>query len=139
KPVALPRLDAAVLAQSPQDAPKPEAETVKVHFESIPSGATIQEEDGRMVCQKTPCDFRFVVHDKEVNLVAQLPGYVDGHFSMNPYAQKDQPDPVTVKLKKATGAVPVHKGSGSAAVPVNHAGGELSGYHYEGSGNVPKK
>jgi hypothetical protein len=128
-----PASDAAPAQQVIPDAPPPpEAETVTVHIDSIPTGASIVGEDGR-VYDTTPCDIKLVVHDKDVKLMAQLGGYDDRHFTVNPIEQKGVSKAVKIKLEKAIGRapkttkVPAPAGSGSTA-PQSHAGGEMHGY-----------
>ncbi len=119
----------------------PEAETVIVHIDSVPSGASVIGEDGREY-GTTPCDIKLVVHDKDVKLIAQLAGYDDRPFSVNPIEQKGDSKPVKIKLAKAVGRAPkttkLNAGSGAAA-PQNHTNGELGGWHDPPSGTLPKK
>ncbi|HUJ62693.1 MAG TPA: serine/threonine-protein kinase [Kofleriaceae bacterium] len=133
--------DAAPAAPPPDAAPvRPEAETIVVHVESNPAGAQVFGEDDGRAYGATPCDVALVVHDDNYKLIAQLPGYDDRHFAVNPLAQKAKNDPVVIRLVKAVGRAPKTTkmtrpgaGSGSAA-PTGH--GELTGNPF--GGNVPR-
>jgi serine/threonine-protein kinase len=125
--------DAAVATVTPDAAAlAPDAKTVKVHFESTPSGAlVVGAEDGRDYGH-TPCDVELVVENVKQNFYVQSPGYDDRKVTINPLAQDKQNDPVKIKLVKAVGRAPTthvpHTGSGSGSGHHSGtAGGELSG------------
>jgi len=142
--------DAAGVAE-PVDAAKPEFETVNMHFESTPPGARIiGEDDGLDTCTATPCDVDLTLHDRDVRYIAQLPGYDDKHFAVNPATQKGKP--VKFSMSKPVGRAPKTvvmpqksgsgsgsgTGSGTGSAP-NKTNGELNGYHPElGGGTIPK-
>ena len=142
--------DAAPVAE-PIDAPppKPEFETVTMHFESTPSGARIiGEDDGLDTCAATPCDVALTLHDREVRYIAQLAGYDDKRFAVNPATQKGKPvkfsmqkpvgrAPKTVVMPKKDGSA-AGSGAGTGSAP-NKTNGELNGYHPElGGGTIPR-
>jgi serine/threonine-protein kinase len=150
------RLDAAVAVTPPPDAAvivpaaidaapaKPEAETVSVHVESTPPGAAVVgEEDGRVYCDKTPCDIAMVVHDEKVKLVLQLASYDDRKVAINPFVQKAKNDPVLIRLEKAVGRnpikVPPPQGSGATPPPDNKTNGEVGPNPYLRGSNAPRK
>jgi eukaryotic-like serine/threonine-protein kinase len=142
--------DAAVVAAAiDAGPPKPEAETLKVHIESTPSGALVVGEDDGREYGTTPCDISVVVHDKDFNAVAQLDGFDDHKFQFNPVAQKDNNSTIKFKLTKAVGRAPktvkLNKpagGSGSAgpgsgsAAPHNP---DFSGDPFQGSAKLPSQ
>jgi len=122
----------------------PEAETVSVKIETVPSGAQIfGEEDGREY-GTTPCEATFVVHDQNVKLIAQADGYDDRKFVVNPFAQNKKNDPVKIKLVKPAAGHAAHKivpkagsaagSAGSAEAPHNP---DLSGNPFAGSAKLP--
>jgi serine/threonine-protein kinase len=142
-----PAIDAggAVVVSADDAAPKPEAERILVHIDTTPSGAQILGKDDGREWGTTPCDVSLVVHDQQLSFVAQLPGYDDRQFPINPYAQQLKNDPVKIKLVKAVGRpatttkiLKTGQGAGSAR-PHDPTGGDLHTNPYEGSGTIPKK
>ena len=128
---------AAVVAATVDAAPlKPMSETVTVRLVSIPPGARIVgEDDGRVYCDKTPCDFPFEIESGAVKLVMQLPGYDDQKFGVRPVQQKAKNDPVKIGMRKAVGRAPttvkVPQGAGSAArPPQDKTNGEIGNNPY---------
>jgi serine/threonine-protein kinase len=138
-PVAI---DAGMKVVVPPIDAMPEARTVTVQFETTPPGAAILGDDGAVeLCSQTPCVHTFVVHDDVEKLVAQLDGYNDQHFKINPFALDKDNKPVKVKLTKpARGQAPKTtrlpgKGSAGSAGSGSKSpggssktGGELGGF-----------
>ena len=135
----------AAPAAPPVDA-VPEADGIVVKIETIPPGAEILNLDDGNDYGPAPCEASFVVHDRNVKLVAQLEGYDDHSFVVNPFAQKTKNDPVKIKLTKAVGrAAKTNKivpkggsgaapGGSAAAVPHNP---DLGGNPFAGSDKLP--
>jgi hypothetical protein len=127
--------------------PKPEAEVVLVHIETIPSGAFVLGEDDGREYGTTPCDVTLVVHDQAIHLVAQAPGYDDRKFLVNPFAQKTKNDVVKIKLIKAEGRAPktnkilpkTGSGAGSSAGTGTPHNPDFSGDPFAGSAKLPPK
>jgi serine/threonine-protein kinase len=126
--------DAGVTVPTVDAAPaKPEAETILVHIDTVPSGAMIVGEDDGREYGTTPRDVPLVVHDQEVKLVAQLDGYDDRKFPVNPYAQKAKNDLIKIKLVKAVGRAP----KTNKVVPKAGAGSSAATNPGTGSGSAP--
>jgi hypothetical protein len=118
----------------------PEAQMISIEIQSSPPGAEIYFE-GRD-WGATPTKVPFVVHDQQVELTAQLDGYDDQSFGLNPYIEKDRSQAISIKLHKPkAGAPKTHKidatkmakpgaGSGSAARPSSPTTNELGGNPY---------
>jgi hypothetical protein len=112
-----------------------EVKVVRVHVESTPQGAEIYGDDDGRDYGPTPTEVPLPVHDRDVHLRAQLAGYDDHPFTVNPLTQDNDPSPFKIKLDKAIGHAPRMKqmhpangsaaGSGSAAPRTNPTGGEL--------------
>jgi serine/threonine-protein kinase len=142
--------DAAATVAPPIDAAPSEAEakTVDVHIESTPTGAQIYGADNGQDYGTTPCVAHFLVHDREFHLFAQLDGYDDHPFVVNPAMQLGDAKPFKIKLVKAVGRAPKMKpmphptngvsASGSAATQrANPTGGELHNNPFTSGGTVP--
>jgi serine/threonine-protein kinase len=149
---ALTPADAApAIASPPSDAAAPvahEVKVVRVHVESTPTGAEIYGDDDGRDYGPTPAEVPLPVHDRDVHLRAQLAGYDDHPFTVNPLTQDNDPSPFKIKLDKAVGHAPRMKqmhpangapaGSGSAAPRTNPTGGELHNNPFTTGGTVPK-
>ncbi|MCE9573401.1 MAG: protein kinase [Deltaproteobacteria bacterium] len=151
--VTPPPPDAAPPPAPPDAAPPPAVEVVKIPIDSKPTGATIYE-GGREI-GKTPTTYDAPLGNDKVSLIAELAGYDDATFTVNPIVDKDRKpsDPVMVRLSKPQGGAPkkipkrppgggAHPGSGSSgsASPGSGSddeptgGGDLEGSPYTGSG-----
>jgi hypothetical protein len=124
-------------APPPIDAPQ----TVVVHVESKPEGAMIIDEDeGIDRCEATPCEMKLVLGDHTVHLRAQLQGYDDHTFVVNPAkARTEGLRDLRFSLVKAVGRAPkthpVHHVT--PRPPTNPTGGELTGPPPSSGGTVP--
>jgi serine/threonine-protein kinase len=159
KPAAalVPSVDAAPPPPPPPDAvpAPPPVEVVKIPIDSKPTGATIYE-GGREI-GTTPTTYDAPLDNDKVTLVAELDGYDDATFTVNPIVDKDRKpsDPVVVRLSKPQQGPPkkiikrppagsgtphggsgagssAHTGSGSDVEPTG--GGDLETSPYTGSG-----
>jgi len=123
----------------------PEVKVVHIAIDSKPRGATIYQE-GREV-GVTPTTFEAPLGNDKIALVAELEGYDDTPFTVNPLVDKDRKptDPVVVRLTKPKKGPPkkiihVHTGPGSGATPGSgsshepNGGGDLSGNPYKRGG-----
>jgi eukaryotic-like serine/threonine-protein kinase len=123
-----------------------EVKVVRVHVESTPQGAEIYGDDDGRDYGPTPTEVPLPVHDRDVHLRAQLAGYDDHPFTVNPLTQDNDPSPFKIKLDKAIGHAPRMKqmhpangsaaGSGSAAPRTNPTGGELHNNPFTTGGTV---
>ncbi|HTJ42882.1 MAG TPA: serine/threonine-protein kinase [Kofleriaceae bacterium] len=103
--------DAAVMIAPIDAAPQ----TVTIYIDSKPSGAMIYWNSREV--GKTPTTFEAPAENHEIDLVAQLDGYDDAQFTINPITDnKGKDKPITVRLiKTKQGAQPKHiikKGTG---------------------------
>lgn len=138
-PVAI--ADAGVAAVAPPDAAEkvPAVETIKLTIVTEPPGADIFREEE--LVGKSPQTLEFVKNNKEVNVIAQLPG-MEGTTSINPLERKDGAQ-VKIRLKKLkgppkvilkkTGETGQQKQQGGTT---SHTGGELGTNPFAGSGTV---
>jgi serine/threonine-protein kinase len=140
--------DAAVMVPTVDATPaKPEAETVKVQIESTPPGALVINVDEGREYGVTPIGIQLVVHDRQVKLIAQLEGYDDHPFSVNPFEQTGNNTPVKFKLVKAVGRAPktnkilpkTGSAAGSASGGTAPHNPDFSGNPFDGSAKLPPK
>jgi serine/threonine-protein kinase len=137
KQSVLPPTDAAV-AKIEIDAAAEVFKKIKVKVDSQPPGATILRENEEV--GKAPVEIPLTVHDKDIRITAQLPGYDDAFADINP-AEREDGSHILLKLKKlAPGAAKTIKkpGAGSAETPANHGNGEVGPNPYK-RGTMPNK
>ncbi len=77
---------------------KPAVAIAEITIVSNPKGATIYADQGGQLVGKAPAKFRTTKADKEVWLIAELPGHNDTPFKVNPYVQDGKT--VRIRLKK---------------------------------------
>lgn len=87
--------------------PPPTKEIARIKIETTPPGATIYADGGSRVVGKAPVTFKEVKVDKVVALIAELDGYNDAEFSVNPFLKDG--DTVTIRLKKPKKGTAVKK------------------------------
>jgi eukaryotic-like serine/threonine-protein kinase len=132
-------------------APAPTVKIVDIPIDSKPSGATIYDE-GREI-GTTPTVYKAPLGNDKISLVAELDGYDDTPFTVNPLVDKERKadHPVVVRLTKPKKGPPrklihVHHGgepgSGSGATTGSgggshepNGGGDLSGNPYKRGGH----
>jgi len=139
-----PAPDAAVAVLPAIDAPPPEAETVKVRFETAPPGAMIVgEDDGVTICDKTPCAYPLILKNEDYKLIASFAGYDDRKFKVNAVVMKAKDDPVMkVSLNKAVGRAPQTvphkdpKGSGTTDNSSQKTNGEVGRNPYKDGSTI---
>jgi len=149
QPAAAGAADAGVAIKRSDAAPiEPPVEIVEIHIDSIPKGATIYDQD--KVVGTTPCVLRHEKVTAKIQLVAELDGYDDSEFTVDPVL--DIKDGATVRLRKPKkGAVRkiIPKGGGARPAdgggqsgnqkPDDTAGGDLTGDPYAPKGKTPPK
>jgi serine/threonine protein kinase len=132
-------IDAGTATVAIDAAPKPQDEIITVHIDSVPSHALIFGEDDGREYGPAPTDIPLVVQNQPYKLIAQLPGYDDRHFPVNPITQKAKNETVRIKLDKAVGRAPKTKVIKTTATPPqDHTAGDLHRDPYAGSGTLPK-
>ena len=99
----------------------PTVKIVDIPIDSKPSGATIYDE-GREI-GTTPTVYKAPLGNDKISLVAELDGYDDTPFTVNPLVDKERKanDPVVVRLTKPK------KGPPKKIIHVHHGGGPGSG------------
>ena len=131
--------DAGVAAPHTLDAgpSEPPAAMITLHIVTDPPGAAIERDSSP--AGNAPHDLQLVKRDKEVEITAQLDGYADATYALNPMEHADG-ETIKLKLKKLPkgaprpiphGGVPANGGTGATGSGAPHAGtagGELSGY-----------
>jgi serine/threonine-protein kinase len=139
---------AAVLPGIDAGPAEPAVETIKLRIITVPAGAEVYRESEFL--GKAPTDpIVFVKDNKEVKIIAQLPGYDDATTNINPLERTDG-GTVNLKLFKSKGERKTTKinkqpagktntgtGSGSGQPVKSQTGGELGNNPFEGSGTVP--
>ena len=136
-----PPADAAVTVLAP-DAPV--TEYVEVQIESVPSGASVQLENGQS--GTTPFTVKLVKQNNKVKGTISANGFNDQEIGINPLELSDD-HKVSYKLNKPAKGAPIQKvkpaekkDPGSGGAPDNKTGGELGGLPYQlDGGTVPKK
>ena len=137
-----PPTDAAVAALSIDAEVAPETRYFEAPLDTKPTGAEV-------LCDgvprgTTPITIRVVKKDKDLDCIARLEGFNDYEFKFNPMEEVPAGG-FSFQLKKPPKGTPVKRTvpkpddkQGSAAVPHDKTGGEMSGDPYAGSA-VPKK
>ena len=149
KPVAASAVDASV-ATSPDagmvaqvDAAPEVTEMIDLKIITVPPHAKIFQDNVEVLGKTTPMTLQVVKKNKEIAFSAQLDGYDELPFTVNPLERKEKgPIKVTLrKAKKGTGTridrTKTGPGSGSGTQGGSRTGGEMSGY--PGGGIVPPK
>jgi eukaryotic-like serine/threonine-protein kinase len=126
---------------------EPAVETISLRIVTTPSGADVYRESEYL--GKSPTEpISFVKNNKEVQIVAQLPGHDDAMLKINPLERKDG-SAVNLKLNKSKGERKTTKikatpsgqntngsGGGTGTQVKSQTGGELSTNPFAGSGTV---
>jgi serine/threonine-protein kinase len=149
KPVAAQAVDAGVATApdaavtAPIDAAVEVTEMMDLKIITVPPNAKIFQDNVEVLGKTTPMTLQVVKKNKEIAFSAQLDGYDELPFTVNPLERKEKgPIKVTLrKAKKGTGTridrTKTGAGSGSAQGG-SRTGGEMSGY--PGGGTVqPRK
>jgi serine/threonine-protein kinase len=140
------KIDAPVAAVAPPDAPEaavvlPDAapQTVTIWIDTKPTGAEIYW--GSRDVGTAPTAFEAPAGNDKIELEAQLDGYDEGTFTINPLTDKthDQAHPVMVRLTKpkqgqAPKRIPKKAGSGSATGTGSASGTDVAP---TGGGDLP--
>lgn len=135
-------IDAGVVAVAPTDAPppppiEPAVEVVVVKLLSEPPGATIYQ--GGRILGTTPTEWRGTKNDDKADLIAELEGYDDSTFTIDPVTDANREVAVRLKkVKKGSKAIKLRKDPPKVG-PTNDtkphvddtAGGDLTGNPYE--------
>jgi eukaryotic-like serine/threonine-protein kinase len=144
--VATAPIDAGVATPQTLDAGaapvEPAVETISFRIVTVPPGAEVYRESEPLGSSPTE-PITFVRETKLVKITAQLPGYDDAEFTINPYERKDGQE-LRLKLNKSKGQRkttqlrPAGQGSGVTA-PTSQTGGELGHNPFGAPGTVPPK
>jgi eukaryotic-like serine/threonine-protein kinase len=126
---------------------EPAVETISFRIVTVPAGAEVYRESEPLGMSPTE-PITFVREKKLVKITAQLPGYDDAEYTINPLERKDGQE-LRLKLNKSKGQRkttqlrPAGQGAGSTngsgTVPTSQTGGELGHNPFDASGTVPKK
>ena len=130
-------VDAAVVAQV--DAAVEVTEMMDLTIVTVPAGAKIFQDNVEVLGKVTPMTLQVVRKNKEIAFSAQVDGFDELVFTVNPLERKEK-GPIKVTLRKAkrgTGTR-IDRGAGSGSAQGSRTGGEMSGY--PGGGTVtPRK
>jgi serine/threonine-protein kinase len=132
-------VDAAVVPPAPD---APEAPTLEITLETVPPGATIQQ-DG-VDKGPAPVTTRLVIDNHFTQFVVSAPGYEDKNFTINAVVDKTTRYKLVLKKlpKDAPGlrrpATPEVKSPGDPGrKPPNKTGGELHDNPFKNDNNIP--
>jgi len=144
KPVVAASVDAGVsvpidaAASATVDAPA-DTEMMDLKIITVPAGARIFQDNVEVLNKITPMTLQVVKKNKEIAFSAQLDGYDELPFTVNPLERKEK-GPIKVTLRKAkrgTGTRIDRGKTGAGSGSGSRTGGEMGGY--PGGGIVPPK
>ncbi|MEJ7597016.1 MAG: protein kinase [Kofleriaceae bacterium] len=146
EPVAAVVVDAGVAvivdapAVAPIDAAVEVTEMMDLAIVTVPAGAKIFQDNVEVLGKVTPMSVQVVKKNKEIAFSAQVEGFDELVFTVNPLERKEK-GPIKVTLRKAKRGTGIRidrgSGSGTGSAQGSRTGGEMSGY--PGGGIVPPK